>query len=60
MGVKLGEHVVLLRMIFFFLQLISIFCSIIYVKLLFFFLTAEFHGIWESLVYETGVKTQVK
>lgn len=36
-GVKLGEHVVLLRMIFFFLQLISIFCSIIYVKLLFSF-----------------------
>lgn len=24
------------------------------------FLTAEFHGIWESLVYEGEVKTQVK
>ena len=23
-------------------------------------LTAEFHGIWESLEYESGVKTQVK
>lgn len=23
-------------------------------------LTAEFHGIWESLVYESGIKTQVK
>lgn len=22
--------------------------------------TAEFHGIWESLVYESGVKTQVQ
>ena len=25
-----------------------------------FVLTAEFHGIWESLVYDSGVKTQVK
>lgn len=25
-----------------------------------FYLTAEFHGIWESLVYEGEVKTQVK
>lgn len=23
------------------------------------FLTAEFHGIWESLIYEGEVKTQV-
>lgn len=29
-------------------------------KWLDFYLTAEFHGIWESLVYESGLKTQVK